>query len=523
MAVPVLSHPDEAVLLRDIERPAGVLFRALGQDRTLRIAPGLPDHAPWRDGDTLRLPPMLAVFSSYALNRELYLWWVALGASVDPARGDEPDWLARAQAHMLERYPGLRARWTRLCAAGVEAGVDIPPLAPRAPAPRDRRSRSGAMKSDADQPRATGRDDDPTPRALTHTVKLDRNASIAEFIQVQGDGGDDDPLDQPHSRGLTGVADTARVHFDIDAPTTGHDDVLVGEGIPVDEWDYRKRILLPDHCRVQEFIGGHNGETRLPERLRRPATRLRQQFAALVPQRLWVRGQPDGSEPDLDAYVRLHADRLAGSHDREQNLYITQINRERDLACLVLADLSLSTEARVSPTHSVLDVIRDSLMLFAEALGATGDAFGMYGFSSNTRAQVRFHRLKEFGNAFDGIARGRIAGLRPGYYTRLGPAIRHATRILERQSNAMRVLLVLTDGKPHDVDYYEERYGIEDTRMAVMEARRRRIQPFCVTVDREGSYYLPHLFGPNGFTVLHRPDELTRRLPLLYAQLTGQY
>ncbi|HWU84090.1 MAG TPA: VWA domain-containing protein, partial [Rhodocyclaceae bacterium] len=320
----------------------------------------------------------------------------------------------------------------------------------------------------------------------------------------------------------------ASVRLDIDTPPSGHDDIIVGPGIPVDEWDYRKHALLPGHCRVQELIGRHEGGIALPEHLRKHAARLKQQFSALVPQRHWLKGQPDGSEPDIDACVRLYADHLAarlnggGAHEMKQDVYLAQQHRERDLSCLVLADLSLSTDAWVSHNQRVIDVIRDSLMLFSEALTATGDKFGLYGFSSQRREQVRFHRIKEFKAPYDAIARGRIAGLKPGFYTRIGAAVRHAIGILEKQDSAMRVLLVLTDGKPHDIDYYEERYGIEDTRMALMEARRKRIKPFCVTIDREGSHYLPHLFGVNGYTVLRRPEELSSRLPILYAQLTGQ-
>ena len=103
----------------------------------------------------------------------------------------------------------------------------------------------------------------------------------------------------------------------------------------------------------------------------------------------------------------------------------------------------------------------------------------------------------------------------------LGAALRHATRLLDKQPQAMRLLLLLSDGKPHDIDLYEGRYGIEDTRVALIEARERGIRPFCVTIDREGASYLPHLFGPGGYTVLRRPDELPARLPVLYAQLTS--
>jgi nitric oxide reductase NorD protein len=185
----------------------------------------------------------------------------------------------------------------------------------------------------------------------------------------------------------------------------------------------------------------------------------------------------------------------------------------------VLADLSLSTDAWISDSHRVIDVIRDSLMLFGEALSATGDRFAFHGFSSLRRDHVRFHDIKDFAAPFDAAARGRIAALKPGYYTRMGAGIRHATKLLERQPCALRLLLILSDGKPHDMDHYEGRYGIEDTRMALVAARRAGLKPFCVTIDREGASYLPHMFGPGGFTVLRKPEELPTRLPMLYAQL----
>jgi nitric oxide reductase NorD protein len=219
--------------------------------------------------------------------------------------------------------------------------------------------------------------------------------------------------------------------------------------------------------------------------------------------------------------VRLHTDRLTGQHFSGAGAYLSMNRRERDLACLVLADLSLSTDSWVSDEHRVIDVIRDSLMLFGEALTATGDQFAFYGFSSLRRDNVRFHHIKDFAAPFDGAARGRIAALKPGYYTRMGAGIRHATSLLGKQSCALRLLLILSDGKPHDMDQYEGRYGVEDTRMALIDARRAGLKPFCVTIDREGASYLPHMFGPGGFTVLRKPEELPVRLPMLYAQLTG--
>ncbi|WP_230368636.1 nitric oxide reductase activation protein NorD [Paludibacterium denitrificans] len=189
------------------------------------------------------------------------------------------------------------------------------------------------------------------------------------------------------------------------------------------------------------------------------------------------------------------------------------------MACLTLADLSLSTESWVGEGR-VIDVIRDSLLLFAEALSASGDGFGLYGFSSIRRQEVRLQVLKDFADRYDDNARGRIMAIRPGYYTRMGAAIRQSSRILLQQAAQRRLLLIISDGKPNDLDHYEGRYGIEDTRQAILEARRDGLVPFCVTVDREGSDYLPHLFGHRGYVVVQQAQTLPQVLTRLYASFT---
>ncbi|MCC8999249.1 MAG: VWA domain-containing protein, partial [Candidatus Contendobacter sp.] len=168
----------------------------------------------------------------------------------------------------------------------------------------------------------------------------------------------------------------------------------------------------------------------------------------------------------------------------------------------------------------VIDVIRDSLFLFAEALAATGDRFGLYGFSSCKRQQVRVQRIKTFDERYSASIRGRINAIKPGYYTRMGAAVRYAAGLLNQQSATRRLLLLLTDGKPNDLDHYEGRYGIEDTRMALLEARREGLHPFCVTIDQDAGDYLPYLFGNKGFVLIRHPEELPRQLLRLYTQLT---
>jgi nitric oxide reductase NorD protein len=598
------DYPEAAVALSEMEKVAGVFFRALGGDAGLQVTPATESehgarrrwlsrlggtdrkasHAA-RDGETLRLPPSIAWFSERELNRDLYLWLIALAAHAEDAP-TEADWISsnqRATQATLARYPGLAARYARLLAAhlperpqpdrlpaseaalehAIRAGLagdpvrnpseiahaakpphpvvlwlyPLPP--PTKVSPRGTAQHPPTPPGDAPRQRdtqvkkrhAARREDAPENESpILLMFRAESLLSIAEYVKVNRSLDEDENPDAASAADnmneLAISADDGQrvasvVRFDLDLPASSVDDLPLGPGIPYPEWDHKKHLLRPDWCAVQMMWPRSAGASALPEHLRRPARKLKSQFAALQPVRRWLKGQTEGSEIDIDACLRLQADRLAGVRLTGAGLYLQQQPAERDLACLVLADLSLSTDAHISDDQRVIDVIRDSLLLFGEALSTTGDRFGMYGFSSLKRQEVRFHALKEFASPFDGGVRGRISALKPGYYTRMGAALRHATTLLAKQPQATRLLLLLSDGKPHDVDGYEGRHAIEDTRMALIEARRVGVRPFCVTIDHEGASYLPHLFGPAGFTVLRKPEELPARLPLLYAQLTG--
>lgn len=506
------------------------------------------------------------------------------GASADPATLElRLNQLATLRA--LLRWPGLQARYDRLVAAVLRQRPD-PARLPPEEAEREQRIRQALLQpgsvaalpalppkgmphqpvllwlgdlvpgataetrngqgAEASANAQSKRDERETERQAHRVERVEQPQekhgllmifraesllSVAEFLKVKRST-DDDPDDNAAdaaanleqlalSRDEERVA--SKVRFDLDLPSAAEDDVVLGDGIPLPEWDYRKHLLREDHVRLQELAASPRdpraAPVPLPQHLRRTARHLHRQFAALQPGRRWLKGQVDGSELDVDAVVRAATDRAIGHHPSDQ-LYLSLEKRERDLACLALADLSLSTDAWISSEARVIDVIRDSLLLFGEALSATGDRFALCGFSSVKRSNVRFHRLKDFSQRFDDAARGRIMAIKPGYYTRLGAAIRHATSVLEKQTAARRILLILSDGKPNDLDLYDGRYGIEDTRVAVIEARGRGIVPFCVTIDREGASYLPHLFGPGGYAVIREPDELPARLPMFYAQLT---
>jgi nitric oxide reductase NorD protein len=593
-------YPAAAVQLEDVSHTAGILFRALGGDGGLRVeAANATEHGArrgwlqriagtqrtvelsWRDDLALRLPAVIDYFPELALNRDLYLWLAALASQAGPKA--VTDWFTRSQRQslqVLQRYPGMRARYRRLVVAhlaqrpvperlppaeaeqedAIQAALQQPgsrdrlPAARRAPQPvllwlhpeppvPAMGSCSGVSEMDGGESdkaawsktledqrrRQAERVDMPESDRGLVTIRMENIFTWGEFAKVDRGAEENEDLDQAAEAAESidnfsvtreGKTVASRLRFDLDLPSECCDDQPVGPGIRLPEWDYKTQRLQPEHCRVQPLLASDAAPCELPHRLRRTAHKLRARFQQLAPARVWLGEQQEGAEIDLDAYLRFCSERAAGQAVAADRLYRDLRNGARDLACLLLADLSLSTDSYINDHARVIDVIRDSLFLFAESLAATGDSFAMYGFSSRRRDPVRFHQLKSFAEPYTEGVRGRINVIKPGYYTRMGAAIRHASRLLADQPAGRRLLLLLTDGKPNDLDKYEGRYGIEDTRHALRQARELGQQPFCVTVDSKAGEYLPHLFGSSGYVVIHKPSQLPRELPLLYARLT---
>jgi len=332
----------------------------------------------------------------------------------------------------------------------------------------------------------------------------DKNADDMDFLSVARDN---------KTKG-------GKVKFDLDLPAESGDEVVLESDVLLPEWDYKKRALQADYCSVINYVHDSGQAGELPERLRRTAKKLRHQLEALTTKRVWHRHQTEGSELDLDAYINYMGERRSGHKVEQPDLYQQLRSSERDLSCLLLADFSLSTDTWLSNDARIIDVIRDSLFLFSESLRNTGDQFSIYGFSSRNRGHIRFNTLKTFQESYNGVVRSRIQAIKPGFYTRMGAAIRYAVKKLEVQASQQRLLLILTDGKPNDLDRYEGRYGVEDTRRAIHEAKAQGLQTFCITIDDQGGEYLPHIFGNNGYTIIRKPEHLPQKLPILYANLT---
>jgi nitric oxide reductase NorD protein len=204
-------------------------------------------------------------------------------------------------------------------------------------------------------------------------------------------------------------------------------------------------------------------------------------------------------------------DRRVG-HPPDDRLYLDARPARRGFAISLLVDVSGSTETRVSGPLKIIDLERTALFLASEALDALGDLYSITAFTGKGPDNVILTTVKRFDETSGDSTRRRIASLKPGGFTRLGAAVRHCTRQLARQTAGHRLLLILSDGRPNDFDRYQGTYGIEDSRQAIMEARASGVFPFCLTVDRDASEYLPHIFGTAGHTILRRPEQLPTAL-----------
>ncbi|WP_050522155.1 nitric oxide reductase activation protein NorD [Pseudorhodobacter wandonensis] len=364
--------------------------------------------------------------------------------------------------------------------------------------------------------------------------KFEAILSWAEFINLNRRVEDDDDdsakkaADDAEEIGLGQIskapATRLKLHLDL-SPEDVDREALSGIST-YPEWDCRTGVYLPAHTRILSSQAQpidqspFQDDPRAQSRIRA----VKRQFEALRPSRISTSGHLDGDELDTDRAVRARVDFYATGQG-DDRIWRQTRPQMRDLAVSILLDVSRSTESAV-PGHghdgrTVIGVEREALAALAWGLNACGDDFAIHAFSSLKRNRVYVQSCKDFAEPMNDTVIRRIASLTPGHYTRLGAAIRHVSKELSGQARKRRLLLVITDGKPNDLDHYEGRHGIEDSRMAVREARRAGHAVYGITVDRDGKAWFPRMFGPGGFTVISDPDKLTQALPEIYRQLVG--
>lgn len=287
-------------------------------------------------------------------------------------------------------------------------------------------------------------------------------------------------------------------------------------GYVYDEWDCRRSGYRSEWCTVFDEELQTVKSDFIPRVLSRYSgfrKKLRAQFEMLRTSRRFVRRQRDGDDLDLDAITDAMGDRRAGKYAGER-LFVRLQRDDRSITTIFLIDMSNSTSGWISR------FIKESLVLLCEAMEIVGDQYGIYGFSGMKRSGCKLYHIKTLEEPYDQSTKDRISAIGPKDYTRMAPAVRHLTTILEKADTRSRLLITLSDGKPEDYDGYTGQYAIEDTRKALLEARGRGIKPFCITVDKQSHDYLDHMFGAGNYIFINRIESLPAKMSQVYRVLT---
>jgi nitric oxide reductase NorD protein len=284
------------------------------------------------------------------------------------------------------------------------------------------------------------------------------------------------------------------------------------------EWDHRRKHYKKNWCVLRELeVEGDDDafyhQTR--EKYRGLILSLRRTFELLRGEDKLLKRQPNGDDIDLDALVDAYPDLIKGNEITDR-LFTHMHKEERNIAVMFMVDMSGSTRGRIN------DAEREALILMAESLEILGDRYAIYGFSGWDRQRCEAYRIKDFDERLDDHVKRRICGIEAKDYTRMGAPIRHLVTKLHAVEARTKLLITLSDGKPDDYDpEYRGQYGIEDTRMALYEARREGVHSYCITIDREGKDYLPHMYGAANYTVIDRVEKLPLKISDIYRKLTS--
>ncbi len=284
-----------------------------------------------------------------------------------------------------------------------------------------------------------------------------------------------------------------------------------------DEWDYRRAGYRSAWCSLTEktldpvrsaFV------SRTLIKYQPQLQKLRRQFERLRTRYRYVRRRRHGDDIDLDAHIEALCDVRAGIAPSDR-LFVQLLRDDRDIAAMFLIDMSNSTQGWVGLA------VKEALVLLAEALEVVGDRYAIYGFSGMRRSRSELFHIKHLDESYDAAVQGRIAAIGPKEYTRMGPPIRHLTRKLQQVQSAVRLLVVISDGKPEDYDDYKGEYAIEDTRKALLEARGVGVYPFCITIDKSAHDYLAHMFGRGNYIFVDQVLSLPAKMAEMYRLLTS--
>ncbi|MCX7145642.1 MAG: VWA domain-containing protein, partial [Sulfuritalea sp.] len=299
------------------------------------------------------------------------------------------------------------------------------------------------------------------------------------------------------------------------------------------EWDADSETYRPDWVSVYEALhpsGDAADIDRLLEKHAALAKQLKRLLDLLKPQdKVRIRYQEEGSELDLDVAISSLIDYKSGATP-DPRINMSHRTDGRDITVLLLLDLSESLNQKVPEgTHragdggtagqTILELSQEAVSLLAWAIDCLGDSYAIAGFHSNTRHEVRYQHIKGFSERWDDTVKARLAAMQAGWSTRMGAALRHAGHYLSARPADKKILLLLTDGEPADIDVAEPGHLRSDARKAVEELTAKGVTTFCLSLDPNADEYVREIFGKR-WRVLDRIERLPETLPSLYMELT---
>ncbi len=571
-------HEDQIVYFEDISKSLHVFHRLMGGEKAkeLKITDkryvettrtlleklsflGKEFYLTWQDEEAVYLPASFAYFDTKEQNEMLYYWLVALAAQVEEINNHNLiEQNQQALHYLTKRYSGfdlfykdatqyLMDKYEQLSflkSLDEQSNQDLindypSPLWIYPPAVTANYANN---TEEAEQVEPTREDSDKSEelQMKKQTEQIDDKHETDGFLaflpeslmsifeQVNVDRCEDDSFDEDalyHAEDLDEITIgqkqanlSARIKMDLELLPDNTVIYPLGKGHYLDEWDYKKNDYLVKYARILPQVTMNVIPIELPQKLKKTVKKIQSELDMLQLDRIKNDRLPYGDELNMDAWIEYISHQNRSMH--HQNFYTTYEKKTRDMSTLLLADISLSTEGGITQEIRIIDVIRDSLMVFSEALEKLEDKFAIYTFSSLQNKKVYFNIIKNFKDKYDALIRGRIDSIKPQYYTRMGAAIRESINILDKQKSTNKLLLIISDGKPNDEDRYDGRYGIEDTKKALQEAKKKGITPFCITIDLDAKEYLNYLFGANGYAIVRDGQKLPKVLTEVYINLT---
>jgi len=558
-------HDDQRVYFSDIHKQLNIFHHLLGGEkgkdlqitdkRKLEVSRTLIEkisflgkefYLSWQDEKSIYLPESFAYFDTKEQNEMHYYWLIAMASKVDINNSNVKEENIKASKYIINRYNGFKNFYEKSTTylsqtfeqlSEIESQDEYPNplwiypaladnfeknLGDEEPIREDNEEKVDELKM---KKQANQSDD---KRETDGFFAFLPESLMSIFEQINIDRTEDDSFDEDalyHAQDLDEITLgqkqanlSSRIKMDLDLKPDITEIYPLGSGHFLDEWDYKKDAYLSRFVRIKPQITINIEPIKLPQRLKKTVRKIQNELDLLELDRIKNTHLPYGDEINLDTWIEYTSHQNKSMH--HQRFFTTFEKKTRDMATLILADVSLSTEMGITQDVRVIDIIKDSLMVFSEALQKLKDDFALYSFSSLQNKKVYFNIIKNFEEGYSDLIRGRINSMKPQYYTRLGAGIRESAKILKKQKNANKLLLIISDGKPNDEDRYDGRYGIEDTKKAILEVKKDGITPFCITIDTDAKEYLNYLFGKDGYAIVRDGQKLPKVLPEVYINLT---